>query len=230
MPERQQSRCSEEAKLWKLKRLVWDKNPQKLSLWTNAQPLSHTSLFLKWSYAKHFWKNPLKNAWWIPFWSKAIDYGYRLTQKRILPWLFTSTFSEFLITTTVQKVFVVGVFLIRIQSICGKIQIRKTPNTGAFHAANYSEWWLWTINVFVWLDGSCSVWTVEIFIKNDTCNKSSFWTTVTRAHVYIYVTSFAKIKSYIFLVTSKLGWHQSCRKFKKCYNLLALGSKKFKPK
>lgn len=47
---------------------------------------------------------------------------------------------------------------------------------------------------------------------------------------YIYVTSFAKIKSYIFLVTSKLGWHQSCRKFKICYNLPALGSKKFKPK
>ena len=34
---------------------------------------------------------------------------------------------------SVGKVFVFGVFLVRIQSKCGKIQTRKTPNTDTFH-------------------------------------------------------------------------------------------------
>ena len=32
-----------------------------------------------------------------------------------------------------SKVFVLGVFLVRIQSECGKIRTRKTPNTDTFH-------------------------------------------------------------------------------------------------
>ena len=38
-------------------------------------------------------------------------------------------------TCTAWKVSVFEVFLARIQSECGKIQTRKTPNTDAFHAA-----------------------------------------------------------------------------------------------
>ena len=34
---------------------------------------------------------------------------------------------------TAWKVSVIGVFLVRIESECGKIQTRKTPNTGTFH-------------------------------------------------------------------------------------------------
>ena len=45
----------------------------------------------------------------------------------------------YLLVHTVWKVSVFGVILVCIQSKCGKIQTRKTPNTGTFHAVSFTS-------------------------------------------------------------------------------------------
>ena len=93
---------------------------------------------------------------------------------------------------TARKLSVFGVFLVRIQSQCGKIRTRKTPNTDPFHAVvvdctqHYS-----TIFIGSWVQEQHTTWQTQ-----HQRDKSSVYGG--RSHVFIIFY----VYQYTILITS----------------------------
>ena len=119
-------------------------------LFTNlhVKPRFHVSACITWTNCievrkdlnipaiKHYFLNLL---FWKNFENEKLKtVDFRIICKYYMPFVVYQTFF-YLGWVTAWKVFVFGVFLVRIQSKCGEIRIRKTPNTGdaeSFHRNN----------------------------------------------------------------------------------------------